>query len=149
MNCLDVGSGTTVTETFNSGVVEDDSMRTVIARVRMVNNVLQVAQLVHETIYRNYSQRLVGDWNSSTYYFYGDTVTVRYAAGGGYNFLETYVFAPYLTHPSSYAGGAGPFNNIDPRTHTPDPWWLISRCPVDGDWATGVFDITKPYLRIG
>lgn len=65
-----------------------------------------------------------GQYDSSKYYFAGDVVRVGTIGTG--NFLSTYMYWPEAVS-SSYPIEDGPILNIDPTTHTPDPWLLLSQ----------------------
>lgn len=87
--------------------------------------------------------RFIGEWSAAGSYFAGDVVTKTSA-----NFVVTYMLAPPVG--TAYSIFSGPIQNIDPATHSPDPWLLLGNSSLNTgiSWQNGPFDGTKSFLRL-
>lgn len=88
-----------------------------------------------------------GLYDDTIPYYVGDTVTIIYADGTTVNSAYQFVYDPDDTSAFNPQTLLTPMTGTSPNGNSPDPWKQLSKSPIDADYHTGVFDITKYYLR--
>lgn len=149
-----LATGVDFTDVFpNSEYSSDDPYHYMIGKAWVENGSLNISQLQYDVIQAPLSapiytsttarsaqtQRFCGEYDSSTYYYNGDSVCVTDS-----EWRATYILRPTT---DAYSYMSGPVLNIDPSTNTPNPWFLLSRSPIVGTFTTGAYDAAKYYLR--
>lgn len=86
--------------------------------------------------------RFMGAYSANQHYYQSDIVTVDST-----DFISQFIY--WYPDATAYPISGGPIINIDPTTHTPDPWMLLSQSPKVNtiNWANGPFDGSKSFLR--
>ena len=93
-----------------------------------------------------YQVQYCGDYDATEPYFFQNQVTKDAAGPGAATIIRTlYSYTP--PSGTAFLPFAGPIIGIDPATNNPDPWRIVSRSLLQGDWATGAYDASKYYLR--
>lgn len=97
--------------------------------------------------------RFVGPYDSGQEYFVGDLVTLDDTTVSNLGFRYQFVYSPPSSASAYYPSTLmGSMSGISPLTHTPDPWFMLSKSPIQTSgsapaWTTGAYDASKYYYR--